>query len=328
MSYKRFLQNKSRLSALFSKSLQIATIAVLAFTLAAQSGRWHKLFELSTHFRVQYFASAICFILAFAILRKWKWMLIASSVAVLNLGVIAPLYVSANKPLTEKQKIKLALVNVNHANRDYTRLVDFARHEQADVLVLQEIDDRWMIRLRGLNDVYPHVVAAPRWEGSGIVLLSKFRLENAQVISLGAEDASVRPCITAQIKIKNQTLSLLSIHPRAPIRRGHFELRNAQLAAAANYLAQSDEPKILIGDLNATMWTPYFADLLKVASLRDARRGFGVLASWGTFMPFGQLLMLPIDHCLVSGKVEIIDARTGDDIGSDHLAFIVELSIN
>jgi endonuclease/exonuclease/phosphatase (EEP) superfamily protein YafD len=38
-------------------------------------------------------------------------------------------------------------------------------------------------------------------------------------------------------------------------------------------------------------------------------------------------LMIPIDHCLVSEDIRVINASTAEGIGSDHLPLIVELEL-
>lgn len=35
----------------------------------------------------------------------------------------------------------------------------------------------------------------------------------------------------------------------------------------------------------------------------------------------------PIDHCLVSSEFTVKNIKTGNDIGSDHLPLIIELSL-
>jgi endonuclease/exonuclease/phosphatase family metal-dependent hydrolase len=37
--------------------------------------------------------------------------------------------------------------------------------------------------------------------------------------------------------------------------------------------------------------------------------------------------MIPIDHCLVSEDIRVINIRTDGHIGSDHLPLIVDLEI-
>jgi len=39
------------------------------------------------------------------------------------------------------------------------------------------------------------------------------------------------------------------------------------------------------------------------------------------------LLMIPIDHCMVSSDIRVVSAQTGERIGSDHLPLIVELEM-
>jgi endonuclease/exonuclease/phosphatase (EEP) superfamily protein YafD len=86
------------------------------------------------------------------------------------------------------------------------------------------------------------------------------------------------------------------------------------------------EPKICVGDLNASLWSPVYLDFAKQTKLTNVRQGFGLLPTWPTFMGFNWL-MIPIDHCLVSSDICVVNAQTGERIGSDHLPLIVELKI-
>jgi endonuclease/exonuclease/phosphatase family metal-dependent hydrolase len=38
-------------------------------------------------------------------------------------------------------------------------------------------------------------------------------------------------------------------------------------------------------------------------------------------------LALPIDHCLVSEKVEVVDRWMGPDVGSDHYPLVVDVRL-
>ena len=85
-----------------------------------------------------------------------------------------------------------------------------------------------------------------------------------------------------------------------------------------------EDPVIVLGDLNATPWSPVFKKLLGETRLVDARRGFGLRPTWpSTFPP----LWIPIDHCLVSPGIEIRDFRVGPACGSDHHALVVDMAL-
>jgi endonuclease/exonuclease/phosphatase (EEP) superfamily protein YafD len=121
-------------------------------------------------------------------------------------------------------------------------------------------------------------------------------------------------------------LSVVTVHPRPPLRPHHFRHRNVQLRDAASVVQALPAPKILVGDLNTSLWSPYYAQVIRQTGLYNARQGFGLAPTWPTFMPW-PFLRIPIDHCLVSPDIRVLTMRTGRNIGSDHLPLIVELMV-
>ena len=85
---------------------------------------------------------------------------------------------------------------------------------------------------------------------------------------------------------------------------------------------EAEGAKVVIGDLNTTMWGENYRRLIEITGLANVRKGFGVLPSWPDFLPFA---MIPLDHCLVSGDLLASDVRLGRDIGSDHMPLIATL---
>ena len=80
----------------------------------------------------------------------------------------------------------------------------------------------------------------------------------------------------------------------------------------------------VLGDLNITSCSPWFAELKDAGSLIDTRDGFGLQPSWPVQSP---LIVIPIDHVLVSRDFQILSRRIGEDIGSDHWPVVVDLHL-
>ena len=97
-----------------------------------------------------------------------------------------------------------------------------------------------------------------------------------------------------------------------------------QLEANANYVAKANNPLVLAGDFNTTMWSPFYKHSLGKVELHNTRAGFGILPTWTTFYP---LLSIPIDRCFVSKDIKVLQIRKGNNVGSDHLPLITDLWI-
>ncbi|CBN54043.1 hypothetical protein OSCI_510002 [Kamptonema sp. PCC 6506] len=154
-----------------------------------------------------------------------------------------------------------------------------------------------------------------------MVIYSKFPLENRElkIFSLG------RKVVSTDVRVQGKIISILAVHPSVPTRQKSFIDRNKQLAAIGEYAAQIKNPVVVVGDFNVTMWSPFYKSMVKTGGLRNARSGFGILPTWPTNKP---LLYIPIDHCLITKDIQVLNIRTGRKIGSDHLPLITDLAIN
>ncbi len=306
--------------------LQLVIVALLVLSVAGYLGRLHKYFELTSHFKAQYLiASAACLLICL-IFGNWWCAAGALLTAGINLSVIAPWYIagqSTGDHEVKGQRLKLVLANVNGWNSAHDAFIAFVCLHEPDVVIVQEVNLFWARALEALHQKYPFFEVLPRGGGSGIALYSRFCFER---LAVELPESDARPGIIVTLQLRGTPVSLLTIHPRAPLRRGHFERRNNMLASAAASLQQMAAPKLFVGDLNISVWSPYYRSLIKETKLVNVRKGFGVLPSWPTFMLFGWL-MIPIDHCLVSEDIRVIKTQTGEPIGSDHLPLIVEMEI-
>jgi endonuclease/exonuclease/phosphatase (EEP) superfamily protein YafD len=297
-------------------------VMLVVLTLASQFGQYIYL-ELTTHFRLQYVLVAIFCALLLAPFQAWKFVTIAVLCAVLNASYIWPYYrVQPGKEAKSANRLKLFHANVFKKSRNYQKLLQLVVDTNADVVILQELTDMWSTQMEVLKDSYPYMEVAPRREGAGMALLSRYPLEDVQVLTF---DSSTHIAIMAKVNVNGATLTLLSLHPTTPVTPTKFRNRNQQLREAAKLLSSISGPKVLVGDLNTTMWSPYFTDLVRSAGLRDARLGFGLETTWP--VPAPAFIRIPIDHCLVSKEVGVENLEVGPFTGSDHRPLIVNLTV-
>jgi endonuclease/exonuclease/phosphatase (EEP) superfamily protein YafD len=300
-------------------------VFVLLLSVAGRLGYVSRYAELASHFKVQYLlGSAVC-LLVCLFYRELVWAIAAATGIAMNFAEAAPWYVRRKKTtaIRDGRRVKLILANVNHRNTERERFIAFAQRHTPDLLVVQEVNGSWRESLQALHKLYPFTEELPKGGGSGMALYSRFPFER---LTIEFPEGDARPCIMARIDIDGAIVSLLSIHPRTPIRNDHYMLRNGMFVAAADCLANLPRPKICVGDLNITPWSPYYRRFIERTELVNVRKGFGLLPSWPVFL-FFKWLMLPLDHCLVSDDVRVADVKIGESIGSDHLPLIVEFEL-
>ncbi len=246
-----------------------------------------------------------------------------TSILVNGFSIIPYYYSNVRKEKTASGiNLKIMLANVEYRNECYDKLIKSVKLANPDILILQELTEKWRENIESLRVNYPYIVVEPHGRGSGLALLSLYPIESSKILNRGEP---IRPSAFCKINLNGVILSILTIHPPTPMTRTKFANRNENFAQAAKIIKDAAEPKLLIGDLNTTMWSPYFSDLVKASGLRDVRIGKGLKTSWISFFP--ALFRIPIDHCLVGKSIEVETVEIGNSTGSDHLPLIVILKI-
>lgn len=302
--------------------LQAAAFITAILSLATLLDRLHRLIELFSHFRLQYLIASLILAAMFMALRRGGWSLLMIAVVAVNGWAVAPWYLG-NGPQSEgaTPSVTIMLANVRGHRNEPDRLIELIRSEQPDIVFLLEINDQWLHSMRQLQGIYQHSYAVSRADNFGIAVLARDPFS-----SVDRHDGPPAglPSLIVRTAIAGQPLTLVSTHAMPPIGRRGFESRNRQLADIAEVVAALDDPLVLIGDLNTSMWAHHYKALVKATGLYDARDGFGVIPSWPTRLPFA---MIPIDHCLVSRDLVVLDIAAGPHIGSDHLPLLVSLAL-
>lgn len=312
---------KKSLSRLF----EAAALILLLVTIASCFTEENRYFELLSHFKNQYFYSALLLVAIFVVLKSIRGAALAL-VALLVSGIaVLPVYFQEPKsysPVASSAQIKVMLSNVLSSNTQYQKLIDYILQESPDILVLQELDHNWISNLSPVIQRYPTNIIIPRNDNFGIAVLSKLQPVDQQITYWGDLDI---PSIEARLKINGHEFHVLATHPMPPTSAANYRFRNRQLADVAARASEIRSPKLLVGDLNITTWSSDYDQLEENTGFRNARYGFGTFPTWPQQIPF---IKIPIDHILVSREFDVKTISTGPNIGSDHLPLTVVLRLH
>lgn len=301
--------------------LEATLLVTAAFSIATTFDEWHRLLELFSHFRLQYFVASAVLTVVFIALRWTGYVAIGLATCTLNAWFIVPWYLPVDGAGGTGPEITVLHANVLKSNGNAERFVRFVDELDPDFVVMQEVTPAWLESVRVLEKHYPHRITEEREGPFGIALFSKIPLEASAVLEDGPLGT---PAIVATAKLGDRPLHLVATHPVPPIGGGNYGARNLQLDSAARLLARLPSPKMLIGDLNITMWANHYRKLERDSGLRNARRGFGIRPTWPVFFPPGAI---PIDHILVSADIDVLAFDTGPIVGSDHLPVVARLRV-
>jgi endonuclease/exonuclease/phosphatase (EEP) superfamily protein YafD len=260
-------------------------VVVFLCSLAGCIGHGHRYAELTSHLTLQYLVVALACLLSCLALHAWWSALWAFVTACLNLARVVPWYLPPPQaPLHQPYApVKVLFANVESTNRNVAELIGLVRGETPDVVIIQEATERWIEHLHVIEERFPYAKALPSSRGDGIALYSRLPVERFEVMDLGSER---RPGLLAQLHRGGGALSVVTVHPRTPLRRPSFRLRNEQLRDAASVVQAWPGPTILVGDFNTSPWSPYYAQLIRRTGLVNARQGFSVLTFSFQARPF------------------------------------------
>jgi endonuclease/exonuclease/phosphatase (EEP) superfamily protein YafD len=299
----------SRRDRLAHELLNLSTaVAVLAglVTALAFAGALHPLLDWLVHFRAIYAAAGLLALPALAANRRGL-TLVAAAVVAVNLGFMAPY---APMPLAERvgygTTFEVMAVNAYGNHSDHDELIARIRRDKPDILFVSEL--RHALKDRLVRE-FPHHVWKPEpYQQFG--LFSTFPIEGGEYILA----PNGRPTINAVVSTPVGRIRVLGAHPTAPAGVSESHNRNVMLAQIAHAAGSSDEPVVVLGDLNVTMFSSHYAPLER-AGLTNARVGRGLRPTWPDWSP----VRIPIDHILVSHELEVCDTTVGETFGSDHL---------
>lgn len=294
-----------------------------ALTFGGFLGRFYWLFDVFTHFNLQYAVLlALCFgaalfVYPYPITAVWLLPALAA-----NLVILAPYFWPASSSLSGEKPLRVLTLNVLDENDNVAAVSGCVLESGADIALLAEVEPDFLAKLQAdLADSYPHLQDAAQPGYFGIVLFSKLPFLSAQTHHLGVRG---HPSLKVVVTWQGQPVTVYGAHPYPPTGpRGTYR-RDTELMAVGNLLSKVATPLVLMGDLNATPWSSVLRRLMDEADLRSAMLGHGVQPTWRLgSLAFGA----PLDQVLVSPHWEVTRYRVGAGVGSDHYPVIADLCL-
>ena len=320
------------------KALIFILTCVTMLTIFGFLGQYWWVFDLVSHFRLQYFIVLVVLVVFFVKEKKWKSTGVGLFFGVANFILISPYIGTINSDTEEGQpKIRILSMNLSHTNSSYKKAILLIRKTQPSVLVLQELSNSWENGLGEALVQFPYSVKIPENTMDGVdsilpnFLIPKEKLFIGLYSHLSFERIMIdRPddfpvsYIRGSFKFKENIFTLFGVHLTSPVGKYRTDLRNKQLASLAEEIQKNNQPTVVVGDFNITPWSSYFEKFIQKARLRDTRKGIGVYPTWlAQFPP----LAIPIDHGLTSNGIKFGSFSLGSSFGSDHLPVILDFSI-
>lgn len=300
--------------------LSVAVVAVGVCTVLTYLSSVNWIFDLFSHFRVQYVIGLSIILLLCALRNKLVLAVTAAVFIVPNLWVITTDLIAApDNELTGGSSFRVVALNVRASNTRYADLLQAVKEFDPDVLLLLEVTDSWQRVATRLEPTYPFAHYYPRADNYGIALLSRHPVISVELIHVGGSDL---PILHAGLEIDEARIDLIGVHLRWPFGKTRTDERNRQLRALGNLLANADVPTIVAGDFNTTPWSDSFRAMTGAAGGKRLSYGYGLSPTWPAFLP---PFLIPIDHVVVTPDLQITAKFSGSSVGSDHLPLVADI---
>lgn len=280
--------------------------------------------EITSSFRLQYLLISLCTFFLWLLARRYYWLLLSLSTIAINLAFIIPWYIPPQQQITDTkyEPVRILAFNVLQDNKHYQDTIKLVKNRSVDIAAFLEAKPPWNTELLALKDTLPYHFSAEKLQ---IEIYSRFPLNNPTIQLYG----DYRGLVASQVTVGQSNFLFVANHTYSPLslENAGWQIRNEQLQGIGNQFQELNQPVIIGGDFNVTMWSYYYRSMMANSDLQNARKGFGVLPTFSKPFPQIPWLSIPIDHFLVSKDISVTNMETECNIGSDHLPILMDALI-
>lgn len=216
--------------------------------------------------------------------------------------------------------VTILWANVFGSTQAFERTLAYARAEGADVIAFGETPAGAKIP-DDIGKAYPYSARnfwdegrrSDRVATSRLLILSKRSISNEY--DFADPEGPLRSVYSFELDGARYPLNLIVLHAFAPFTPDWAKRRDAMLDRLPEV---PRGPFVIVGDLNATPWSP------SLANVPGRRVGSPWRSTWLSDLP---LLGLPIDHFFASEGVRPLALRVGPALGSDHRPILAKVRV-
>jgi endonuclease/exonuclease/phosphatase (EEP) superfamily protein YafD len=223
-----------------------------------------------------------------------------------------------------QKELKIMTVNVLQDNTEYGKLIDLIKNKDPDLILLVEVDEKWIKNLSPIENKYQLTLKEPLSNTYGMAFYSKLDAEYKEIRFLIEKEV---PSIFVRLRLPSGELfELHGLHPKPPqIETKTTTNRDAELVTVAKAAAKSKLPTIVLGDLNDVAWSHTTRLFRRISGLLDPRVGRGTYATFPAGVPF---FHFPLDYVFSSEEWLLKKIEVLPNIGSDHYPVFISLLFN
>lgn len=280
--------------------------------------RFAPYLELASILRPQYVLLLGASAVAAALLRRFPVALAALLLAVVNLLALGLGSPASKSPSAGPDRMRLLVLNVQQGNDEYDSVARLIDESDADLVGLLELTHAWATGLQPALEQFPYQRSELRGGAYAIGLYSRLPFDAAS-IQRYPEDGP--PTVVASVPIGREHVDLVLTHIHTPFAGA---IHRRQLDALSEIRDQLGDRLVVCGDFNTAPWSDSLQHFISTSGLRSTHDNLGFSGTWPAGIPF---LRVPIDNCLISEGLNLLDRRVGPNVGSDHLPLLIDLGL-